>query len=145
MRDVPPVLIHFLLHWFFCGPFCSLHLRDTITLRTEDTILFRNLLKLNPATLAFLICRLKVHGCCSGYYQWPRRVLLAPQSGAFRINAYRDFQSNPIPSTYSFWAFKPLYGDLKQSKQTKADQCRLFGVIIKLLDMEMLRASCMYV
>ena len=35
--------------------------------------------------------------------------------------------SNPIPSnpsTYSFWAFKPLYSVLKQPKQTKADQCR---------------------
>ena len=47
--------------------------------------------------------------------------LLAPQSGALRISAYRDFQSRP---TYSFRAFKPFYGDLKQPKQTKADQCR---------------------
>ena len=35
--------------------------------------------------------------------------------------------SDPIPSihssTYSFWAFKPFYGDLTQPKQTKADQC----------------------
>ena len=32
---------------------------------------------------------------------------------------------NPIPSpTYSFRAFKPFYGHLKQPKQTKADQCR---------------------
>ena len=53
-------------------------------------------------------------------------MLLAPQSGALRISAYRDFQSHPIPipTTYSFWAFKPFYGDLKQPKQTKADQCR---------------------
>ena len=53
--------------------------------------------------------------------------LLAPQSGALRISAYRDFQSQsqPIhPSTYSFRAFKPFYGDLRQRKQTKADQCR---------------------
>ena len=45
--------------------------------------------------------------------------LLAPQSGALRISAYRDFQSNPIqsnPSTYSFRAFKPFYDDLKQPK-----------------------------
>ena len=32
--------------------------------------------------------------------------------------------SNPIPTTYSFRAFKPFYGDLRQRKQTKADQCR---------------------
>ena len=50
--------------------------------------------------------------------------LSAPQSGALRISAYRDFQSNPYPTTYSFWAFKPFYGDLKQPKRTKADQCR---------------------
>ena len=48
--------------------------------------------------------------------------LLAPQSGALRISAYRDF--HPILPTYSFWAFKPFNGDLKQPKQTKADQCR---------------------
>ena len=48
--------------------------------------------------------------------------LLAPQSSALRISAYRDF--HPIPSTYSFWAFKPFYGNLKQPKQTKAYQCR---------------------
>ena len=29
-----------------------------------------------------------------------------------------------VPTTYSFRAFKPFYGDLKQPKQTKADQCR---------------------
>ena len=32
-----------------------------------------------------------------------------------------------IPSnhpTYTFWAFNPFYGDLKQPKQTKAYQCR---------------------
>ena len=46
--------------------------------------------------------------------------LLAPQSGALRISAYRDFQS--IPTTYSFRAFKPFYGDLKQLKQANADQ-----------------------
>ena len=48
-------------------------------------------------------------------------ILLAPQSGALRISAYRDFQSHPIPSqsTYSFRAFKPLYSVLKQPKQTK--------------------------
>ena len=45
-------------------------------------------------------------------------LLLAPQSGALRISAYRDFQPNPIPiqsnpSTYSFRAFKPFYGDQK--------------------------------
>ena len=34
--------------------------------------------------------------------------LLAPQSGALKISAYRDFQSNP---PYSFRAFKPFYGD----------------------------------
>ena len=52
--------------------------------------------------------------------------LLAPQSGALRITPLRDFQPNPIPipSTYSFRAFKPFNGDLKQPKQTKADQCR---------------------
>merc|ERR1712181_85153 len=52
--------------------------------------------------------------------------LLAPQSGALRITPLRDFQPNPIPipSTYSFRAFKPLYSVLKQPKQTKADQCR---------------------
>ena len=44
---------------------------------------------------------------------WKMRTaqLLAPQSGALRISSYRDF--HPIPSTYSFWAFKPFYGDLK--------------------------------
>ena len=51
-------------------------------------------------------------------------LLLAPQSGALRISAYRDFLPNPIPTTYSFRAFKPFNGDLKQPKQTKADQCR---------------------
>ena len=58
-------------------------------------------------------------------------LLLAPQSGALRITPLRDFhpipipsQSHPIPSTYSFRAFKPFNGDLKQPKQTKADQCR---------------------
>ena len=43
--------------------------------------------------------------------------LLAPQSGALKISAYRDF--HPIPSihpTYSFRAFKPFYGDQKQCK-----------------------------
>ena len=29
-------------------------------------------------------------------------ILLAPQSGALRISAFRDFQSHPIPTTYSF-------------------------------------------
>ena len=48
--------------------------------------------------------------------------LLAPQSGALRISAYRDFQSNPThththtQSTYSFRAFKPFYSDQKQCK-----------------------------
>ena len=32
--------------------------------------------------------------------------------------------SNPIRPTYSFWAFKPFYGDQKQAKQVNADQCR---------------------
>ena len=45
---------------------------------------------------------------------------LAPQSGALRISAYGDFQSQsqsqPNPSTYSFRAFKPFYGDQKQCK-----------------------------
>ena len=41
-------------------------------------------------------------------------TLLAPQSGALRISAYRDFQPNPIPSTYSFRAFRPFYSDLRQ-------------------------------
>ena len=51
-------------------------------------------------------------------------LLLAPQSGALRISAYRDFlPSHPNP-TYSFRALKPFYGDLKQYMQTKADQCR---------------------
>merc|ERR1712032_826514 len=51
-------------------------------------------------------------------------LFLAPQSGALRINAYRDFlPSHPNP-TYSFQAFKPLHSVLKQPKQTKADQCR---------------------
>ena len=27
----------------------------------------------------------------------PKHALLAPQSGALRISAYRDFQSNPYP------------------------------------------------
>ena len=51
---------------------------------------------------------------------------LAPQSGAFRISAYRDFQSQSQshPTTSNFRAFKPFYGDLKQPQQTKADQCR---------------------
>ena len=45
-----------------------------------------------------------------------KRLLLAPQSGALRINAYRDFlpSIHPIPTTYSFRAFKPFNGDLKQ-------------------------------
>ena len=44
--------------------------------------------------------------------------LLAPQSGALRISAYGDFQSQsqPNPSTYSFRAFKPFYSDQKQCK-----------------------------
>ena len=42
---------------------------------------------------------------------------LAPQSGALRISAYRDFLPSH-PTTYSFEAFKPFYGDLKQPKQT---------------------------
>ena len=46
--------------------------------------------------------------------------LLAPQSGALTIGAYRDFQSNPThthtQSTYSFRAFKPFYSDQKQCK-----------------------------
>ena len=51
--------------------------------------------------------------------------LLAPQSGALGISAYRDFQSHThTQSTYSFQAFKPFYGVLKQPNQTKADQCR---------------------
>ena len=41
-------------------------------------------------------------------------VFLAPQSGALRISAYRDF--HPIHTTYSFRAFKPFYGDQKQCK-----------------------------
>ena len=44
--------------------------------------------------------------------------LLAPQSGALIISAYRDFLPNPIQSTYSFQAFKPFYCDQKQCKQT---------------------------
>ena len=51
-------------------------------------------------------------------------VLLAPQSGAPRISAYRDFLPIPSHPTYSFRSFKPFYGDLKQPKQTKEDQCR---------------------
>jgi len=53
--------------------------------------------------------------------------LLAPQSGALRISAYRDFlPSHPIPNpTYSFRAFKPFYDDQKQGKRTMADQCRI--------------------
>ena len=39
-------------------------------------------------------------------------ALLAPQSGALRISAYRDF--HPIHPTYSFRAFKPFYSDQKQ-------------------------------
>ena len=35
--------------------------------------------------------------------------LLAPQSGALRRGAYRDFHTHLMPSTYSFWAFKPVY------------------------------------
>ena len=37
-------------------------------------------------------------------------TLLAPQSGALRISAYRDFHPNPIPSqsTYSFREFEHL-------------------------------------
>ena len=46
----------------------------------------------------------------------PGLALLAPQSGALKISAYRD--SHPIhPSihpTYSFRAFKPFYSDQKQ-------------------------------
>ena len=61
--------------------------------------------------------------CTTGFHN--TRQFLAPQSGALRISAYRDFQSNPIQSTYSFRAFKPFYGDQKQCKWTKADQCRL--------------------
>ena len=36
-------------------------------------------------------------------------LLLAPQSNALRRGAYRDSQPIPYPSTYSFWAFKPVY------------------------------------
>ena len=43
---------------------------------------------------------------CSFFY------LLAPQSGALRRGAYRD--SDRIPSTYSFWAFKPVYTEAFQ-------------------------------
>ena len=47
-------------------------------------------------------------------------ILLAPQSGALSILAFRDFHPiHPIQSTYRFECSKPLYGDLKQ---TKADQ-----------------------
>ena len=43
------------------------------------------------------------------------RALLAPQSGALRISAYRDFLPiHTIHPTYSFRAFKPFYGDLRQ-------------------------------
>ena len=46
--------------------------------------------------------------------QWnSRKNLLAPQSGALRISAYRDFQTH-TQSTYSFRAFKPFYSDQKQ-------------------------------
>ena len=42
-------------------------------------------------------------------------LFLAPQSGALRISAYRDFQSHThTQSTYSFRAFKPFYCDQKQ-------------------------------
>ena len=43
-------------------------------------------------------------------------ALLAPQSGALRISAYRDFHPIPSQSTYSFQAFKPFYSDQKQCK-----------------------------
>ena len=32
--------------------------------------------------------------------------------------------SKPIRPTYSFWAFKPFFGDQKQAKQVNADQRR---------------------
>ena len=66
MSDIPPVLVYFLLHSFSCGLFCPLHLRDTITSPLCRHIsLFKNLLKVNPARLALLICRLKVPGLLS--------------------------------------------------------------------------------
>ena len=59
------------------------------------------------------------------------KELLAPQSGALRISAYGDFQSQsqsqPNPSTYSFRAVKPFYGDLDCASrpwQINVDQCR---------------------
>ena len=49
--------------------------------------------------------------CCGSAHVSSSSSLLAPQSGALRISAYRDFQPNPIRPTYSFQAFKPIYGD----------------------------------
>merc|ERR1711971_588465 len=80
-------------------------------------------------TFTFLITFKSPFFCRLLFLRTFKSPLLAPQSGALRISAYRDFQPNPIPipshpTTYSFRAFKPFYGDLKQPKQTKVDQCR---------------------
>ena len=60
------------------------------------------------------------------YEQVGKKSSLPPQSGAHRRGAFRGsthtHPSHPIHPTYSFRAFEPFYGDLKQPKQTKADQ-----------------------
>ena len=58
------------------------------------------------------------HHTTASYLSDGYLILLAPQSGALRISAYGDFQSqsHPNPSTYSFRAFKPFYSDQKQCK-----------------------------
>ena len=55
------------------------------------------LVTVSPPLLQLSICN-----SCGHAFSTP--LLLAPQSGALRISAYRDFQSNPNPiqSTYSF-------------------------------------------
>ena len=71
-----------------------------------------------------LICWTSVHPCTKLkhniklktlwlFFFCKQKALLAPQSGAVRIGAYRDSQptipSPNLQSTHSFWALKPVY------------------------------------
>ena len=44
--------------------------------------------------------QIQIQTQCKYKYKQMQKQLLAPQSGALKISAYRDFQSHPIPSIH---------------------------------------------
>ena len=57
---------------------------------------------------------------------YPINSLLAPESSAHSRDVFRDFQSIPYPSTYtySFWAFKPVYAEVFRPVSGNVDHGR---------------------